>query len=272
MLTPSIPILAYHKIDDRPDFGITSRKIAHFKEDLRLLEARGYHSITFKDLDAGISVPEKAVIITFDDGYASFHDLALPLLLERGFRAVVFIPTAYVGRENSWDVQWGQHHYQHMDVEQIVACHRAGIEIGSHLVQHLFPGLLSDAVLEYEMAASKKQLSEWTNEEVISLSYPFGKYDPRAIRAARGHYRYAVGQSSPAFPGEELSALFLPRINVYRMDSSARIIKKMEQAVQGRFSIRDRLIQKGAWATVALQYLKFSQKNVRKIKRHAEIN
>ncbi len=272
MLIPPVPILAYHKIDDRPDFGITSRKINHFKEDLRLLSQQGYQSLTFRQLAAGMSVPEKAVIITFDDGYASFHDRALPLLREQGFNAVVFIPTAYVGRENNWDVQWGNHRYRHMDIARIVACHRAGMEIGSHMVRHIYPGLLSDAGLEEEMSLSKKQLSGWIGDEVISLSYPFGKYDPRAIRAARGHYRYAVGQSSPGLPGAEPDALFIPRINVYRMDSPEGVIKKMERAARGRFSRRDRLIQMGAWATIALQYLKFSEKNVRKLTEHAEIN
>ncbi len=271
MLTPSVPILAYHKIDDRPDFGITSRKIKDFKEDLRLLREHGYQSLTFRQLAAGKATPEKAVIITFDDGYVSFYDRALPMLQEQGFNAVVFIPTACVGGENNWDVQWGNHQYRHMDIAQIVACHRAGIEIGSHMVQHIYPGLLSGAELAYEMSFSKKQLSGWIDDEVISLSYPFGKYDPRSIQAAREHYLYAVGQSSPAFPASQTDPLFLPRINVYRMDRSARVIRKMEQAEKGRYSLRDRLIQKGAWATIGLQYLKFSRK-LRKIKKYAEIN
>ena len=270
MQKPLIPILAYHKIEDRPDFGVTTRKISDFKEDLHLLKEHGYQTVTFKELDRAEALPPNPVIITFDDGYESFYTQALPLLLELGLKAVVFIPTAFAGHENDWDVQWGNHRYRHMDKAHIVECHRRGMEIGSHMVHHLYPGFLDDRRLEYELIASKEQLSRWTGDTVISLSYPFGKYNARVVSAASQHYRYAVGQSAAVLVNGRPSPLFLPRVNVYRMDSSHQLIKKTERAAEGIFSLRDRLIQKGAWASIALQY--FKQTSERKTGNHAQVN
>ncbi|RMH64281.1 MAG: polysaccharide deacetylase family protein [Calditrichaeota bacterium] len=262
-----IPILAYHKIENRFDFGITTRQPDDFENDMKLLKENGYITRTFRDGIEDIPENEKSVIITFDDGYASFYKSALPVLQRMALRAVVFMPTAFVGAANSWDVQWGGLRFEHMNRKQLREAHRAGMEIGSHLISHTYSGWLKGERLEAEMLGSKQQLEAWLDAEVISLSYPFGKYEDRAVRMAARYYRYAVGLSPIGAP----SRLFLPRISVYRMDSSRMVLKKIERARRGRFSVRDRMIQWGAWASIYRQRLNKPYRMERRADARAEL-
>ena len=96
---PRLSILMYHKVNDLPD-NPTTVPIAVFDEQLERLAELGYNVV---DLEAvldhytvGTPLPEKAVLITFDDGYRDVLDNALPVLQRHGYPAVIFIPVAYM--------------------------------------------------------------------------------------------------------------------------------------------------------------------------------
>ena len=100
--TKTLSILMYHKINDLPD-NPTTVPVWKFDEQLSRLGELGYNVV---DLDAvldhytiGKPLPEKAVLITFDDGYRDTLENALPVLQEKGFTAVIFIPVAYMEDE-----------------------------------------------------------------------------------------------------------------------------------------------------------------------------
>ena len=91
----SIPVLLYHDLSFEPidDYTITP---GIFAAQMEWLYSNGYKAISFADLDTESSL-DKAVIITFDDGYASFAHYAFPFLRSYGFKATINIIGEYLG-------------------------------------------------------------------------------------------------------------------------------------------------------------------------------
>lgn len=101
-------ILVYHAIADveRDPFGITVAP-ADFEGQLEIL-ARGFNVISLGQLSAGLEqseLPERAVVVTFDDGYANNLEVGVPALARHGLVATLFVATSYIGgaREYWWD-------------------------------------------------------------------------------------------------------------------------------------------------------------------------
>jgi peptidoglycan/xylan/chitin deacetylase (PgdA/CDA1 family) len=103
---PRLCVVNYHRILDRPDPLLESEPdIAAFRWQMALL-ADCFNVMPLHDaldaMDAG-RLPPRTVCITFDDGYRSVHDLALPVLKERGLPATVFVTSGHVGQGNMWN-------------------------------------------------------------------------------------------------------------------------------------------------------------------------
>ena len=92
----SLPVVMYHQIsEDSAMLGAYVISPEELESDLRLLREKGYTSVTAKDLlawkEGRAALPEKPVMITFDDGYESTLVYAQPLLKEYGMRGVVAV-------------------------------------------------------------------------------------------------------------------------------------------------------------------------------------
>ena len=90
----ALPVLMYHHLvpDGEPcnDMTVT---VGRMEEDLRWLRDNGYHTILPWELAAGEDLPEKAVLLTFDDGYRSNYQLLYPLLEKYRMKAVISVIT-----------------------------------------------------------------------------------------------------------------------------------------------------------------------------------
>ncbi len=255
-----IPIINYHKIGRDADIGITCRHPERFRRDLQQLLTGGYESVTFSDLANDRPLPPKPVIITFDDGYASVFSEALPIMQETGFTGVVYLPVNYIGKDNNWDVQFGGKVYRHLSADQILMLQENGFEIGSHGMSHRMLLHLDDRHLEYELAESRDMLEKLTGQTVVSVSYPFGRFNRRVVQSAREvGYRYAVG-SVYFKPRRDDRELTLRRFNIYRYDSDRTFMRKAASAFVSFTGIRDWLIQKGGLATAVYQDLFLKEK------------
>jgi peptidoglycan/xylan/chitin deacetylase (PgdA/CDA1 family) len=177
----TLSILMYHKVNDLPD-NPTTVPVAKFDEQLARLGELGYNVV---DLDAvldhytvGRPLPEKAVLITFDDGYRDTLENALPVLQKHGCPAVIFIPVAYMedrtplphetillqrGMRNP-TLDWGL--MRELDA--------SGVRVESHGIAHrpLAEMSLDEAVRE--IAVSKLKLEEQLGRPVRAYSYVKG--------------------------------------------------------------------------------------------------
>lgn len=102
----TLPVLMFHKIDpERQDFLTVSAP--QLEQQLQWLQTRHYQPVTLQEVIAAQQqnrpLPARSVLITFDDAYVNNLDYALPLLQRFRMKAVLFVPTAFVGQCNEWD-------------------------------------------------------------------------------------------------------------------------------------------------------------------------
>jgi peptidoglycan/xylan/chitin deacetylase (PgdA/CDA1 family) len=241
----------YHQVAARTD---TASRLAVppdvFAAQLAHLRAARYHPITMSTLAAGLAgrgeLPERPVVLTFDDGFADFRQAALPLLQQYGFIATVFVTTGWVedagpavrprpARMLTW--------------QQVLEVAAAGVEIGAHSHSHPELDQLRAAQLNRELCDSKSLLEDRLGRSVPALAYPFGYSSARVRRAARAagyEHACAVGNAI-AGPGGDLFAL--PRLTVKRSTS----LRSFDQMVRGQYVsvifAKERALTRG-WAMV----------------------
>lgn len=131
-----LPIVMYHNITKKSKLlGKYAVSEAQFKSDLEYIKSKGYTTITMTELINyaynGGSLPQKPIIITFDDGYESFYAYAYPLLKEYNMKAVMSIVGAYTdmfSEENDHNVD-----YSHLTWEEVnEMCDSGLVEIQNH--------------------------------------------------------------------------------------------------------------------------------------------
>ena len=148
-----------------------------FSAQLDYLQKNGYTTMTLQDFmrakHGKSQLPDKPVVLTFDDGYENLYDEMLPILEAHGMTAVVYVITNELGKDG------------YLTLEQVKDMQRRGIEIGSHTADHLALGMLSGDFLLNQVRNSKLFL-EWNGLETIySFSYPNGEYNETLVDLLR---------------------------------------------------------------------------------------
>jgi len=215
---PVPPILCYHKVDTRFELGFTQLEPRVFRRQMETLARLGYRSLGAAELLHAVGSPadgQPAVVITFDDGYASLSRFAFPVLADLGLRALVFVITDYVGRENTWDVQYGWRRFAHLDWEELGRWQERGIEVHSHGATHARLTWLSDAEASDELARSREAIASRLRTAPAGISYPYGSVDGRVRRLAI-EAGYTLGFAGPSVA--DADPLRLPRLPVYGWD------------------------------------------------------
>lgn len=166
-----IPILCYHRI--RPYKPTDSKRAKDyivtpedFRAQMKILADSGYKTILpdqlMDYLKYGKPVPEKAVMLTFDDNVGDQMEIARPVLQQYGFKGVYFIMTVTLGKPG------------YMSREQVKQLHDEGNVIGSHTYDHQNMKKLPDSLWPVQVDKPQKQLKDITGEEVKYFAYPFG--------------------------------------------------------------------------------------------------
>jgi len=136
----------------------------------------------------GSPLPNKPIILTFDDGYADLADYAFPVLRRYGFEATVFVVTRRIGWENDWDTALNIPPIPLLTAEQLLTWSRNGIEFGAHGRTHIDLTRLSPALLEEEIGGSRADLEAILQQRVTSFAYPFGYFTDAVLECARRRY------------------------------------------------------------------------------------
>jgi peptidoglycan/xylan/chitin deacetylase (PgdA/CDA1 family) len=184
-----VPALNYHKVAEIPP-GIRHPenyvRPAQFRSQLRLLRAAGFESITVSDYLAyrrgELELPPKPVMLTFDDGYRSNYDIALPIVRDHAFTATVFLVSGMIGATNAWDADEAQEPL--LDVREIRELQSDGIDFQSHTRTHPSLPSLSDTQVLDELKGSKSDLEQMLGKRVDTVAYPWSRHDSRVERLA----------------------------------------------------------------------------------------
>lgn len=218
-----VPILMYHVTKTAPA-GTPYPDLWVSKEDfngqMQWLKDNGYTGITmaqlFKYWDEGFKLPDKPVVISFDDGYPSHDKVARPTLAKLGWPGVLFLKLGNVGSPETGLTK--------KMVKNLVA---AGWEIGSHTITHADLTSLDGSQLESELVDSRQQIAEMFDVEVDHFCYPAGRYNDKvAVAVEDAGYTSATttieGFATPGKPFE------LKRIRIGKDDGVSGFAAKLE--------------------------------------------
>ncbi len=253
MSVSDISALLFHKIDDHFEWGITRQKVGQFEREIDFLYENGYKTISMEEAEESDGQNRK-VILTFDDGYENIYRNAFPILQKHNMFGYVFIPTGYIGKENSWDANLGNIKFKHLAWRQIEEMSKYGFIFGSHSVNHPDLTKLQNKHLKYELEASKSELEQKLGKKVDFLSYPFGKTNSRVCAKARevGYKKGFTVCKSISQPND----LAIPRKPLYLIDSLLSFTIKLHQ---NRFvwieDAKSRIINSFAGGTIIVKRL-----------------
>ncbi|OAI22158.1 hypothetical protein A1356_01815 [Methylomonas koyamae] len=222
-------ILMYHGTPDETPDSVYSIKSQVFAKHLKYLQQNGWTTVLFKDLDKAQSLPEKSVVLTFDDGYKNNFQGAFLPLAERGMKASWFITTDCIGGHAHWLGKISRQ-TQMLDAAQLLEMHSAGMEIASHTCSHPDLSLLSYDQQLAEFETAKKVLENLLCTPVTSLAYPFGRFNADSIAAAdRSGYSRAC-TTRPGWFGSENNPFLVRRIAIFSNDSASVLARKLAYA------------------------------------------
>ena len=238
-----ISILMYHQVGDFPPVKLhqaSYTNLSRFRAHLAFLRRWGATVMSMSDavraLRGEIAVPDKAVVITFDDGYRSFIEHALPLLRQYDYPAIVYVLAQRAGDDADWYAVDGQPTPPLMSWDEVRQLPANGIEVGSHGLLHTRLAGLDPARLRAELADSKHIIEDQLGIAVPHFCSPGGSAPRGALApgAAGGYTWGGPGQRGAARPGLDLLAL--PRKSVRQPDGVASLVWKlyMKNPLKGR--------------------------------------
>ncbi len=183
-----LPILMYHKVDElRPGVRRVGNYVSpeRFEQQMDALVESGYRSITVADWLAyrdgrAAHIPERPVIITFDDGYTCFARNAWPVLRARGLGALMFIVSGQIGGTNVWDADEPQERL--LDAEQLCALQDEGVAFGAHSVTHPPLARIAPDRARDELRRSRERLEQVLGRAPDVFAYPYSNQS-RTVRA-----------------------------------------------------------------------------------------
>ena len=180
-LSSRVTVLMFHDVvTSRGKGGVYfDSTVAEFNEILDYFEEQGAHYLSLRELHehlvTGKQVPERSVVLTFDDNYLGFYENAWPILKAKNIPSGMFVHTDFVGNTS------GSH--PKMTWDQLKEIDTTGlVEIGGHTCSH--PGdlkSLPEDVQERELTKSKALLEDQLGHPVPFLAYPVGSADAKTI-------------------------------------------------------------------------------------------
>ena len=183
-----VPILMYHSISDRaaPGFRKFVVSPAAFAEQMTYLARRDYSPLTVTQFvasagGAGEPLPERPVLLTFDDGFADFYSQALPVLEGNGFTATLYVCTAFVDGTSRWLQREGEGERPMLTWEQLRDISALGVECGAHGHTHAALDAMSTRRARQEILRPREILEDKLACRISSFAYPFGYYT-QAVR------------------------------------------------------------------------------------------
>jgi peptidoglycan/xylan/chitin deacetylase (PgdA/CDA1 family) len=190
-----IPILMYHSVSDHASrrFRPFAVSPALFADHLAYLHQHAYTPLTVTQFinaraRGGSGLPERPVILTFDDGFADFYTWAFPVLQKYGFNATLYVATAFVNGTSLW-LHREEANRLMLTWNQLTEISAGGIECGGHSHSHPQLDTLPLSMVCDEIVQCKRLLEHHLDQEVSSFAYPYG-YHTAAIKQMVGEAGY----------------------------------------------------------------------------------
>ncbi|TPQ18940.1 polysaccharide deacetylase family protein [Streptomyces sporangiiformans] len=242
-----MPILMYHAVSTAPNDATRALSVAPeaFAEQIALIDDLGFTPVSTAQLAqwwrATGPLPDRPVLITFDDGYEGVHRHALPVLAKHGFASTLFVSTGWL--RGTYDTGGGLDTM--LDWDQVRELAGEGVEIGGHSHTHPQLDQLTDDALRFELTRCREIVADELGTAPVSFAYPYG-YSSRRVREAVREAGYAQALAvGNALARRRQGPYALQRVTVHRNTG----IEEFERLVEGRAIARnfarDRALTKG---------------------------
>lgn len=225
----NLRVLAYHSVSKEtggPKLADYAIDPAEFERQLDLLKSKGFQFVPAAQAAAFLrgegSVPERAVLITFDDGYANVKEEAARILRARRIPAIVFVVTKMLGSFNEWDQTHEQFERALMSAEDLRALKRQGFAIGAHSRRHRSLRGLAAGELADEIDGSLDDLEDLELSSLKLFCYPYGVVDDAVEEQVRSAGAKAAFTVEPGIARADGNPMRVPRLEVLRSDGSGR--------------------------------------------------
>ena len=215
----------YHAVEDvprPPQYKHFYVLASEFAGQMQWLKRAGYTPITFDMLhktQSGQSVlPEKPILLTFDDGYTNLLTNVHPLLRSLGFAYTVFLVPDQIGKTNAWVAPEGYEPTPLLNWEEIREMQRdKNVSFQPHTLTHPHLAQMPLPNAKAEMYQSREILEQSLQEPMTVLCYPYGNYNDEVVEAALDvGYQMAVTTEFGRVRAED-DLMRLPRISVYHV-------------------------------------------------------
>lgn len=205
-----VPILMYHYVEYVQDQGDKTRISLNttpytLEQEIKTLSEAGYAFLTTSELvdvfDGKKTLPQKPILLTFDDGYRDFYTDVYPILKKYNVKATQYVIAGFMDRQN------------HLLTSQLKEIANDGlVEIGAHTVNHLWLKGLASKVVNDEVFQSKEILEKIINKPVTSFAYPFGAFDLQAIKVVEAAGFTTSTSTIPGIDQTPTNKFFLYRL------------------------------------------------------------
>jgi len=222
----TVPILMYHHVDGpQPAWDSIRRGLTvspeSFRRQMEYLRDGGYESVGLDDLLAYLAVgeplPERSVIITFDDGYRDNYTNAFPVLKEFGFEATFFLVTAPIDQGSIDYLSW----------DEVREMHKAGMSFGGHSYTH--PDLRGKSIeyLTWQIVGNREAIEKRIGEPVRFFSYPSGKYDEGVMALLKSAHFWGAVSTRFGCRHSQADVWDLSRVRITPRDDLADFVTKL---------------------------------------------
>lgn len=227
-------ILAYHRINSSHKDPL-ALPVEDFRAQMSYFRESGYSALTLEEFSTLVTqgdIPQKTLVITFDDGYRDNYLFAFPILKDHGFRGTFFLTADYIGTNDAFpmdkDKGWDNVADEDLPLtwKQVFEMKDYGMEFGSHTCSHRNLDELSDKEVVKEIVESKRYLEQRLQLKVRSFCYPSGRYNQKVKEMVReAGYTAAVVTPRQGQRNEDLYSL--KRVGIYSGDTGWRFQLKI---------------------------------------------
>ncbi|WP_407278609.1 polysaccharide deacetylase family protein [Aromatoleum evansii] len=221
-------VLMYHSVETTGGtpawpWAVSARR---FAAQLDFLKDEGYATPTVAELAAYAQPPAgRTAVITFDDGYAN-NLAACEALHARGMRATWFVVTGSLGCTPSWPDD-GRPAGCLLTAPELREMQAAGMEVGSHTVNHARLPTLDDDAIARELRDSRSALEDVLGAAVSSFAYPYGAWDARCADAVRSAGYAVACTTRTGWALRDGNPYSVRRLTVFNHDTTSSLARKL---------------------------------------------
>ena len=222
-----VPILMYHYVSELPPDADRYRVDLtvlpeNFRAQLQYLADAGYHPITLADLylhfTQGYPLPEKPIVLTFDDGYRDAYEVVFPMLLDHGFTGTFFVLATPAHFESPDYLTWAQ----------MKEMSDAGLDIQAHGRDHVDLRGRSYEYLVYQIRGVQEAVYYHTGRLPRFFCYPSGRYDPNVIAVVKSAGYWGAVTTDWGMMHDEDGLFEMPRLRIPGGITLENFIKNLE--------------------------------------------